>query len=198
VESSKDASLVVVRARDREDLENLREFIPGIKVVELPNRDYEYRAFVKRHVWERTIRKLTAEIDYTNFKDSVTDKMGHKRHDLYMRVWSTMLSLGRSKYSGFMGDYWDNRFPTIQRTLPASSYRKKKGGKGKGRVHYSDGYEDITRLDEMEIVPHGGDSDECPNCQWPKNDGCMCQWLIKPDDSDDVVIEKDLRARGLM
>lgn len=97
-----------------------------------------------------------------------------------------------------MGDYWDNRFPNLQRTLPtASSYRKKKGGKGKDRVHYSDGYENITRLDEMEIVPHGGDSAECPTCQWPKNDGCMCQW-IDPSDSDDIVIEKDLRARGLM
>jgi hypothetical protein len=34
--------------------------------------------------------RLALEVDYPNFKNRVTQKMGHARHNIYMRVWSTL------------------------------------------------------------------------------------------------------------
>ena len=95
VQNEDDPSELVVRARARGDLENLREFIPGLKILEWEGRDYPCRIIVHRPVWERAMQALTQDIDYGNYKDSVKAKQGAERADLYLRIWSAGCLIGR-------------------------------------------------------------------------------------------------------
>lgn len=94
VEDADDPTMFQVRARAKGDLENLKDMIPGLKIVELgAHRDYPYRIFVERGAWAQVMTELTDDIDYTNFKDSVTAKQGNARHDVYMQIWSVARKL---------------------------------------------------------------------------------------------------------
>ena len=88
-----DDEMVTVRARVREDLDALREFIPTIEVIGGEGTDYAFRAHVLRDDWEEAIAEIASEIDYTNYKDAVTERQGVERHDVYMRVWGALLAL---------------------------------------------------------------------------------------------------------
>lgn len=96
--------MVTVRARVREDLDALREFIPTIEVIGGEGTDYAFRAHVLRDDWEEAIADLAAEIDYTNYKDAVTDVQGRPRHDVYMRVWAALLQLQDAQHDPFSFD----------------------------------------------------------------------------------------------
>lgn len=95
VQDTGDPSMLVVRARAEGDLVALREFIPDLEIVELPNRDYEFRAYVERVEWEAALVELAERIDYSNFKDAVTARQGKPRHDIYLRIWGAGLAIGR-------------------------------------------------------------------------------------------------------
>lgn len=84
-----------VRARRKADLEALDSLIPGLEIVELPHRDYPCRIYVEREVWEGVVVELTRDIDYGNFKDSVTAKLGHPYHDVLLRIWGVALGLSK-------------------------------------------------------------------------------------------------------
>jgi hypothetical protein len=100
-EDHKNRSYVMVRARVRGDLIGLRhaylelraevdwEHAP-FQILEMPGHDYPYRVLLPQDHWAALLSKIGEEIDYVNFKDSVTSKQGRARHDLYMKIWSVM------------------------------------------------------------------------------------------------------------
>jgi hypothetical protein len=105
VEHRDDVNTVLVRARDRKDLEWLCEIADDVRrqdgreaigfederILMDESADYLWRLIVPRIAWcEVAMRLMIAEIDYPNFKSAVEDK---QRASLYMRVWSTLLSI---------------------------------------------------------------------------------------------------------
>lgn len=95
----------VIRSRAKADLDALVDLIPGLKIVKLKNRDYQYRAYVKRVDWERAIVLLTRDIDYSNFKNSVYARQGRKREAIYHRIWAVALDIAgtrRRQYASYL------------------------------------------------------------------------------------------------
>lgn len=94
VEDRADSDRIVVRARIRHDLHNLRaKYAPELSCVEVNyKRDYRYRAFISRAAWANAMSKMAMDLDYSNFKSMVDRTQGVDRHDLYTRVWGVMAS----------------------------------------------------------------------------------------------------------
>jgi hypothetical protein len=78
------AGRFLVRARFPGDIERA---IPGARVVEGAGTDYRFRAVCKCAEVGHALTKAIWDIDYTNFKASVTAR---GRHDCYMAVWDVM------------------------------------------------------------------------------------------------------------
>jgi hypothetical protein len=102
VNSDRDPTVLMVRARRRGDIEAV--FGDSIEVVTIPGRDYQFRSFIRRDVVATVIATALMEIDYGNFKDSVQDR---PLHDAYFEIWRTMADLqeippyGRALRPGF-------------------------------------------------------------------------------------------------
>lgn len=81
-----------IRARIGGDLELLRKaYAPELgPTVELPGRDYPYRAYISKEKFAEAMVRATLDTDYGNFKDMITREFGRARHDLYAKVWSVM------------------------------------------------------------------------------------------------------------
>lgn len=93
---------LLVRARDRQHLENLAHSTPfaNFRIEETPEADYPYRAEVRRTQWGSILTWLNAEIDYGNFKDAVY----HQPTDT-------------GRYGGFLTRVWEiGRWLTPERT----------------------------------------------------------------------------------
>lgn len=80
-----DPGRLLVRARRREDLGHV---FPGVDVQETRNADYRFRCVVQRDELAAAMARSVDDIDYTNFKRSVSD---FERHEAYVAVWSVML-----------------------------------------------------------------------------------------------------------
>ena len=101
VQDKKDERLIQLRARIKDDLENLFAFaakelkiaLPAI--ISTPQADYAYRVVVERTVWIKLASALAEEIDYCNFKDEVHGE--HDRDDAYLGVWSEMHQLQQKR-----------------------------------------------------------------------------------------------------
>lgn len=83
---------LTVRARDRKSLELLSD-ITGSPIVELPNRDYEYRVFVTRDDFASFLVSHVDHLDYGNFKNRIWDTRGEVYHDACSDVWGAMLQV---------------------------------------------------------------------------------------------------------
>lgn len=82
---------VLVRARLKGDLENLRKVWPTLTPTRETNRrDYRWRASIPAREVPLLASKLASEIDYTNFKDAVAHRQSPQRADLYHDVWHVM------------------------------------------------------------------------------------------------------------
>ncbi|SRR5579885_3584294 len=85
---------VLVRGRVKKDMDNLRALAHDLgfdtHLEETPDRDYRYRVRMKKSVWAKLMARMAEEIDYPNFKKTVTDE---RRHEAYMQVWLAMLGL---------------------------------------------------------------------------------------------------------
>jgi hypothetical protein len=88
IASDKDSNLLVVRARRTGDLEQV--FGNDIDVIEIPGRDYRYRAFLARSFVAEVMATRIMNIDYTNVKGSVKDPA---LHDAMMDVWGVLEKL---------------------------------------------------------------------------------------------------------
>jgi hypothetical protein len=144
---------VMVRARVRIDLENLLEYLPGeAKITEWKARDYPYRVVIPQEWWSVAISELSEDINYTNFKNRVTDAQGHERHMLYMTVWSAMNNAeeklkpkkydnrGYGGHSGYVGssgnadaEWWNARTGQYEGGKSKPLPKGKGNGNGKGR-----------------------------------------------------------------
>ncbi|MDG1302341.1 MAG: hypothetical protein P8R37_12230 [Opitutae bacterium] len=88
----KEQGVYYVRARVRQDLENLLE-ASGLtsEVLAWPTADYRYRIIIGSEELLRVVVALTATLDYSNFKGCVAqqpdqrDKLG-----AYHEIWATM------------------------------------------------------------------------------------------------------------
>lgn len=88
---------VMVRARVKNDLVRLNEFVGGVEaeIFHLPGHDYPYRTLFEKREWVEVVTMLVEDVNYSNFKNAVTAaspsvEEGTARHDLYMHVWSLM------------------------------------------------------------------------------------------------------------
>ncbi len=91
----KKAGLLTVRARAKADLEHLKErYLPSMgAIVENAGTDYPYRVQIPRDTLAIAMLRLTQEIDYSNFKSSVSKVQGHERSGLYHDVWDTLYKI---------------------------------------------------------------------------------------------------------
>jgi hypothetical protein len=78
-------------------MRRLMEAVPGAEYVETLNADYRYRAVMSKAEWIGFISREVDSLDYTNFKNRVTQTLGSERHDLLMSVWTTMRGLQRQR-----------------------------------------------------------------------------------------------------
>jgi hypothetical protein len=87
--------VLVVRSRDKKDLETLVAKQPEIftEIVHLPGRDYAWRSFVYQAAFAPLLAQLVLEIDYSNFKSKVEQDQGLPRELLYSEVWGVMRQL---------------------------------------------------------------------------------------------------------
>jgi hypothetical protein len=83
---------LTIRARIAGDLERLRaDYAPELgPTIELPGRDYPYRAYIRKEQFAAALCRASLDIDYGNFKDMITREFGNFRHNLYAKVWSVM------------------------------------------------------------------------------------------------------------
>jgi hypothetical protein len=101
VQDKADAKRIQVRGRVKDDIERLVTFAKQKlgaetpEIISTPKADYAYRIVFDRFLWERLASALTADIDYTNFKDAVHGEPD--RDSSYLEVWSTMNDLQRRR-----------------------------------------------------------------------------------------------------
>jgi hypothetical protein len=84
VQDRNDPEVLIVRSRVKGDLE---ELWPDAAVEETPYADYGFRTRLGRKEVALAVAKQVMEIDYTNFKDNITDK---RRKPFYLVVWHAM------------------------------------------------------------------------------------------------------------
>jgi hypothetical protein len=92
---SEGSELLLVRTRDEGDMQRLVEVLPQVESVQTDKADYLFRAVVSADEWLGFLEHETRNLDYTNFKNRVTETLGRQRHDMLMEVWSTMRRLQR-------------------------------------------------------------------------------------------------------
>jgi hypothetical protein len=80
-----------VRARVKDDLERLREhYLPELsEIIETPQGDYRYRAWVDRSAFADALARIGQELDYDNFKNEVARRDPARAH-VYGKIWSVL------------------------------------------------------------------------------------------------------------
>ncbi|MDQ3813596.1 MAG: tetratricopeptide repeat protein [Armatimonadota bacterium] len=95
VQHKDDADLFLVRARVRNDLQNLLNLCGLTREIAVtPDADYRYRLLLAREEWEFVARSLAQTVDYPNFKNRVHELPDQNtKNRAYMEVWSTLASV---------------------------------------------------------------------------------------------------------
>lgn len=91
----KEEDLFFVRARVRNDLENIVKLLGSdLEIHEWPTADYRYRVMIDLERLLELMVRLTTKIDYPNFKARIYERE-EQSHKLaaYHRIWETMHSL---------------------------------------------------------------------------------------------------------
>lgn len=73
---------LMVRARNAD---HLTAIFPRHKITTTPDGDYRFRCTVKRQAAAKAVARLLADVDYTNFKDSI-EEAGYAH--MALRCWS--------------------------------------------------------------------------------------------------------------
>jgi hypothetical protein len=73
---------------------HIEAMFPDAEVFTDTNADYLYRAFIGRKEAALLVSKAVQEIDYFDFKSSVTDEA---LHDVYLDFWQKMHELQRTQ-----------------------------------------------------------------------------------------------------
>jgi hypothetical protein len=90
VQHEHDPDILVVRARREE---HLQHHFPLHKVFHTPTSDYHYRVMTTKEQFATVLAAAAMQIDYTNFKDSVSDEL----YPIYSNVWAAGLRLNKTK-----------------------------------------------------------------------------------------------------
>jgi len=101
-----DTERMMVRARDRDHLENLKLLFPDelqdVEIVESKYNDYRFRLFVDKKVWALLVATLVMCEDYDNFKGSIDRTLPKEQagpyHGTCTRVWGVLYDHQRAKY----------------------------------------------------------------------------------------------------
>lgn len=83
---------LTIRARVRSDLEALKAAVlPELgAIADSKSNDYRFRGTAPRAAVEAAMAKLTAQLDYSNFKNQVAKVQGSQRAQLYHDVWDVL------------------------------------------------------------------------------------------------------------
>lgn len=102
VEDRNNNNGVAVRARVRDDLENL---FPSYKdnIIETTDSDYRFRLFLGKQFVADTIQNRIVGINYDNFKDSVKESW---RKKAYMDIWQVMYRVQSTFYG--VRNWWED------------------------------------------------------------------------------------------
>jgi hypothetical protein len=92
VQDRDDPSRIMVRARQRVDLETLLKRLDqgDLEILAWTGSDYAYRVFMPREMWLQYLENMGQELDYTNFKARALPAGDYSRSDAYHRVWGVM------------------------------------------------------------------------------------------------------------
>jgi hypothetical protein len=88
---------LTIRSRERQDLENLKTWIPKLQILESKSLadDYEFRATASHEEWATALAAMALLVNYSNFKSEVAEN-DPERASIYSRVWAVLAqSLGR-------------------------------------------------------------------------------------------------------
>lgn len=98
-----DPNMVMVRARIKKHLQNLRDRFPslaGVEILVWPGRDYGYRLIIPKAVWVDVLKELAEEQTWNNFKNEAAKNHGRTGAN-YTRalheIWRVMFSLQNHK-----------------------------------------------------------------------------------------------------
>lgn len=86
---------LTLRSRVRGDLTALKQhYLPGLgPIQESHHTDYRFRAVAPRAEVSAAMARMVDGLDYSNFKSEVGKTQGHKRANLYHKVWDVLYHL---------------------------------------------------------------------------------------------------------
>jgi hypothetical protein len=123
VEHREEPDTIIVRARVRGDLDQLKPVVKGLRrrAFRDDSADYCYRVHVTREEWREALSLFGERIDYGNFKDAVKQEQGPVRAGIYMSVWSALTRLESRFAERYYGAYYH---PPVRRR--GTRFRKQK------------------------------------------------------------------------
>lgn len=91
---------VLVRGRVYQDLQQLRDtYIPDAgDIKNKAGTDYPFYYSVRQDAWAEALNEIAMDIDYTDFKKTITDEAGAGRANIYAGVWQELFRLQRSEW----------------------------------------------------------------------------------------------------
>lgn len=118
VEHRDDQDVLIVRARDRHDLDRMIARLPALSRKArrfagwgdpqyTPDADYPWRMYANRDHVTSYMRRAIDHIDYGNYKNAVaaTGTRGPRRARLYQRVWAVLLDLEPDRQTYMLPPY---------------------------------------------------------------------------------------------
>lgn len=141
--------LLQVRARFKGDIEKVFGVNNGLVLV-TPDADYMYRIFVPREDVARVIANQVQNIDYTNFKDSVTE---HWRKAVYSEVWTKLAAEQDRQHPG-TGWWYNYRNQSPTRNVYYQEDDDENEYAPTNHLVESDDVEEITAYASEEYVDH--------------------------------------------
>lgn len=97
VDNKAKPGLIAVRARDRQSLGTLAE-MADTKIEFTPGRDYQYRVYVSKEMFQDYMRLVVDLINYPNFKDELYATRGKTFARAAGEVWSVMNDVADDEY----------------------------------------------------------------------------------------------------
>lgn len=103
VDNKAKSGLITVRARDRQSLGTLAE-MADTKIEFTPGRDYQYRVYVSKEMFQDYMRILVDSINYPNFKDELYATRGKTFARAAGQVWGVMCDVADDEYKDWLED----------------------------------------------------------------------------------------------
>lgn len=99
---------IAVRARDRQSLEALSQ-MADTNIEFTPQRDYQYRVYVTKEMFQDYMKLAVDAIDYANFKDELFATRGKTFSRAAGQVWGIMCDVADQEYQDWYADQFAAR-----------------------------------------------------------------------------------------